>query len=251
MSEISTENKSKGSNNSDTEYNELTTYFIPKNNFNDLKKWTYNGICNSIIYKYVTSDIAEFVVKFIPTGVAPNIITMIAFFFSTLGLIISFYDCGFNNERFASSFTCFSAAFCYFAYQTLDNADGKLARKLKASSALGFFFDHNLDAFSTATITITATNILGSTSTIENNLIYITTTIAFFMTTWEEYVTGVMNLPMFSGVDEGAYITISIFLVSGFYGSDIWTKTNILGFQLKDFFIFTLLILSSVFIVVK
>ena len=37
-----------------------------------------------------------------------------------------------------------------FFYSILDNADGKQARKTHNSTSLGLFFDHGLDAFTTA-----------------------------------------------------------------------------------------------------
>ena len=35
---------------------------------------------------------------------------------------------------------------CYFLYQTLDNIDGKQARRTGTSSSLGYVFDHGCDA---------------------------------------------------------------------------------------------------------
>jgi len=230
---------------------EIKTNVIPKENFQDLKNWKYCSKCSSVLYNNVTGHFAEFLVNYVPKGVAPNTVTAFAFFFSSISMVLSFIDCGLNNERYASTSICYISAACYFTYQTLDNIDGKLARKLKASSALGFFFDHNLDSYSISTITITGMSIFGLTSSFENNLIYLATTIAFFMTTWEEYVTGVMNLPIFSGVDEGAYVTICIFIISGYYGSDFWTKNELFGFQLKKLIMLNLLFLSSVFILIK
>ena len=39
-----------------------------------------------------------------------------------------------------------------FAYQTLDNMDGKQARKIGASSSLGLLFDHGCDAINAALV---------------------------------------------------------------------------------------------------
>jgi len=40
----------------------------------------------------------------------------------------------------------------------------------------------------------------------------------FYLTTWEEYHTGVLFLGYFSGPVEGILIVVAIYLVTGFHG---------------------------------
>lgn len=110
-------------------------------------------------------------------------------------------------------------------YYFLDCSDGKQARRLGLSSPLGFIMDHNLDSFSLVLLTLTATNIIQMTTPVEVMLTYLIISIPFFITTWEEYVTGVMEMPSFSGVDEGAVVTSSLFFISGLLEEGFWSKS--------------------------
>ncbi len=49
---------------------------------------------------------------------------------------------------------------CIFIYQTLDNIDGKQARKTGNSSPLGMLFDHGCDAFGLIFIILSVTKIV-------------------------------------------------------------------------------------------
>jgi hypothetical protein len=49
----------------------------------------------------------------------------------------------------------------------------------------------------------------------------------FYLTTWEEYHTGVLFLGYFSGPVEGIIIIVVIYFISGFYGEcHLWCKQN-------------------------
>ena len=62
-----------------------------------------------------------------------------------VGVQIYFY--GVTNEGPLDSWFCFFAATCLFWYNTLDNCDGKQARRTKSGSVMGMLFDHGCDAF--------------------------------------------------------------------------------------------------------
>ena len=48
------------------------------------------------------------------------------------------------------------------------------------------------------------------------NYIYI------LVNTWEEYITGVLNLPIIHGVSEGSFLFDFLFILSGLYGKKIY-----------------------------
>jgi ethanolaminephosphotransferase len=112
----------------------------------------------------------------------------------------------------------------YFTYYFLDCSDGKQARRLGLSSPLGFIMDHNLDSFSLVLLTLTAMNVVQMVTPIEVLITYLMSSIPFFIATWEEYVTGVMEMPSFSGVDEGAVLCSSLFIISGLLGETFWSS---------------------------
>lgn len=73
---------------------------------------------------------------FVPTWVAPNLITLLGLFFPLASLAVFAWTApGFQEEPPRWAF--FFNAFALFAYQTLDNMDGKQARRTGMSNALG------------------------------------------------------------------------------------------------------------------
>jgi phosphatidylglycerophosphate synthase len=82
---------------------------------------------------------------FVPLWVAPNLITLLGLIFPLISLgLFAWHSPDFSEEPPAWMF--FFNAFALFAYQTLDNMDGKQARRTGASNALGMVFDHGCDA---------------------------------------------------------------------------------------------------------
>lgn len=50
----------------------------------------------------------------------------------------------------------------------------------------------------------------------------------------EEYYTGVLDLPVINGVEEGCLYVFTIFFLSGYYGSSFYNKTfKIFSYDLK------------------
>lgn len=60
-------------------------------------------------------------------------------------------------------------------------------------------------------------------------------TLPFFLSTWEEYHTGELWLPIVHGVSEGAFAIAIVESITGYYGQRIWLqKTNILfGYEME------------------
>jgi ethanolaminephosphotransferase len=140
-------------------------------------------------------------------------------------------------------------------YQTLDNMDGKQARKTGSSSPLGLLFDHGCDAlnsiFGSANWMVAMGLLPGSVNVLlgeesgRNNIqhksllsealggdgilatiIILFPMIAFFVTTWEQYFTGKLILPMINGPSEGLVMGASLSFISYFYGPMIWQQTT-------------------------
>lgn len=57
------------------------------------------------------------------------------------------YLYGDSTEGNIHPFFAISVAVTYTIYSTLDNCDGKQARRTKSGSPMGMMFDHGLDAF--------------------------------------------------------------------------------------------------------
>jgi phosphatidylglycerophosphate synthase len=114
------------------------------------------------------------------------------------------------------------AAFCVWAYSTLDAIDGKQARRTKSSSPLGQLFDHGCDSFATAFFILA----LGQAFKLEGFemlSIFVSAQIAFWSASWMEHHTGILvtNVGQF-GVTESHLIAISVHLLTGIFGQQLW-----------------------------
>lgn len=87
-------------------------------------------------------------------------------------------------------------------YQTLDNIDGKQARRTRSGSPLGMLFDHGVDSLSSFMITLQMLEIFR----INNQDIIVLSLFVFIMTVffcalWNQYSTGVFKLGRINPVD--------------------------------------------------
>lgn len=109
----------------------------------EIRQFKYKGSNISLSYNNVWSPLADYLLKFVPTTWAPNSITVAGFLISGLGALSIAIQTPHSVPCIPWTLLFFSL--CVFTYQTLDNIDGKQARKLGASSALGMMMDHGCD----------------------------------------------------------------------------------------------------------
>ena len=193
--------------------------YILEENYENIRAYQYKSLDASISYKYCMSHLCDFLVKFFPTWLAPNVITISGFFLNLLYFLITGYYTGFKGG-FVPSWACYFSAFCYLLYQTLDNIDGKQARRTKSSSPLGLLVDHGTDACTTFFITCGLGSILALETIYQYILLWIMIIVPFYLNNWEEYVTGIMNLPFINGINEGTFIIVFLECLVGSIGHD-------------------------------
>lgn len=119
----------------------------------------------------------------------------------------------------------FLNAFCLFAYQTLDNLDGKQARNTGQSSPLGEMFDHGCDAVS---CTLGAFNWLVLCSqgpSLFSFSVILVAWLPFACATWEEYYVGGLFLGYLNGPIEGLLSMQFAQVVAGILGHQFWHMT--------------------------
>ncbi len=109
-------------------------------------------------------------------------------------------------------------------YQTLDNMDGKQARKTSSSSPLGMLFDHGCDAINSpmGSINWCVAMAIGPANPIILFWTLISSAIPFYVSTWEEYYTGALVLPIINGPSEGLILGASLSFVSYCKGPQFW-----------------------------
>jgi len=197
---------------------------------NSAKQYKYNGIDESIFAKLFLRKYWDSCMKFIPMTVAPNTITLIGFLFEVFSFVLSYvYSDGLKKEL--PWFVCFLNGICLFVYQTLDNLDGRQARRTKMSSPLGQFFDHGCDAITGVCeiMKIAATYNMGCE--LKTFILLMLLGTGFFLASYEEYVTHRFYLGKINAPDEGLLLlSISHIVVSFFPSLKHYFTTSIASY---------------------
>ena len=194
---------------------------MTRKELSNLTKYKYNGGDRSYIYEYVLSPWAQFCVDtFVPQWVAPNLITFFGLLFSLCSFVaVAMYNptLGTDGPRWLGLLTAVNL----FIYQTLDNMDGKQARKTGTSSPFGMLFDHGVDAINTGLLMIPFCSAMGTGATPRMCIFFAFGYMPFFTQTWEEYYREELVLPVVNGPTEGLLLAMIACLSSYLYGSDI------------------------------
>lgn len=109
----------------------------------------------------------------------------------------------------------------WLSNKILDNADGKQARKTGNSSSLGLLFDHGCDALATAFGGITFLHIVGVGPWYYFLIIFLLC-FTFYCATYEQYITGRLDLPIVNPVNEGLTLFMIVAVTTGIVGNHIW-----------------------------
>lgn len=126
---------------------------------------------------------------------------------------------------------------CTLMYQTLDNMDGKQARRTGSSSPLGLLFDHGIDALN---IVLGAFNSMAMLQVGHSRemcaLIWLAGVVPFFFATWEEYHTGYLYLGFFNGPTDGVLILAASQFLSACVDdyTVFWTREAFLNLSRKE-----------------
>ncbi|EER12619.1 phosphatidyltransferase, putative [Perkinsus marinus ATCC 50983] len=100
------------------------------------------------------------------------------------------------------------------AYQLFDNLDGKQARRLGLSSALGLVVDHGCDGINIVMSTFSAAALFQFGAGLRTLTVLFMASTQFFFAAWDEYYRGEFILPYINGPNEGVLILASIYLMS-------------------------------------
>jgi ethanolaminephosphotransferase len=192
----------------------------------NIRTYSYHGGDRSLLYQHVLSPLAQFCVDhFTPVWVAPNVITLLGLVgviaVTALGLAL---DPSMTGP--CPSWFSYLLASSIFVYQTLDNMDGKQARKTGSSSALGMLFDHSCDAINTVVLSLASAKVMGIGWSKKILLFHMYAYCPFFFQTWLEYFSGSMWLPPFNGPSEGLIMIMITCILSGYNGSHWWHEVS-------------------------
>jgi ethanolaminephosphotransferase len=198
-----------------------------------LPNFQYKGEDRSLLYAYVLSPLAGFLVNnCTPKWMAPNTITLSGLAYMIVSYLVIWYYVPSLGTSVSETLPGWIFAYHCLAmliYQTLDNMDGKQARRTGSSSPLGLLFDHGCDAIN---------SIFGSVNWIislgldpqEDALmcwgLILGPMAMFYVATWEEYYTGALILPIVNGPNEGLLGGALLSLTTAYYGIGFWQSTS-------------------------
>ena len=112
----------------------------------NIRNWKYNAQSDSMYYAHIQSPLCDWIVdRFIPIWVAPNLITLAGFSCIIIPHLLMVALYGNETEGPIDGWFCVFVGVAFFAYNVLDNCDGKQARRTGTGSPMGMLFDHGLD----------------------------------------------------------------------------------------------------------
>ncbi|KAI7850087.1 hypothetical protein BDC45DRAFT_518963 [Circinella umbellata] len=197
--------------------------FPKQEQLENLRYYKYAATDKSLLTKYVLRHYWNACVNFFPRWMAPNLITLtglVLMMFSVAIILTYVPDLQYTDETPRWIYFCFAASL--WLYSTLDNVDGKQARRTGTSSPLGELFDHGCDAINCTFVALLQAAALGLGHSADAGILLLVTVIGFYLSTAEEYYTGVLYLGIVNGPTEGILVTCLAFIWSGFYGASSW-----------------------------
>ncbi|CAK4675910.1 hypothetical protein LEN26_020434 [Aphanomyces euteiches] len=219
-------------------------YVSPEGSKN-LKTYSYKGTDNSFIYRFVLTPMNNYLMQFIPLWLAPNMITLMGLIAVIIShILVASYCPDFEGQ--APSWVYVFAAVALFVYQTLDNLDGKQARRTGTSSPLGLLFDHGCDAINCTIGSMTMAGVAQLGTGWKTICLLLWMNFTFIGATWEEYYTGSLELPIINGPTEGVLIGVSLKLLTAVLGTGFWhQETFIPGVQNNTLFLYSTILTST------
>jgi ethanolaminephosphotransferase len=179
-------------------------------------------IDKSLIYKYLVSPFCAFCVQFLPSWIAPNLLTLLGLVCNIISFFLAVIYLPDNPNP--PRWVYLACAFLIFSYMILDNCDGKQAVRTGNCSPLGELLDHGCDSQIISMGVLTTGYVILS----EINVLPVWVALgmgAFYLAHWQEYFCNFLELGYFNGPTEAEVSVIIIYLLTYFTGPS-WWKTQ-------------------------
>jgi ethanolaminephosphotransferase len=188
-----------------------------------LRSYKYSSVDLSPTSKYILGPWWNAFVNVLPRWLAPNMVTLLGFMciLGNIALLVIFMP---DLVGPGPSWLYFSFAFGLFMYQTMDNVDGKQARRTNTSSGLGELFDHGIDSLNCTLGSLLETAAMGLGPSRTGVFTALCPCLPMFFSTWETYHTHTLYLGFINGPTEGLLIACGVMIISGIYGPSVWTQ---------------------------
>ncbi|KAK9447639.1 CDP-alcohol phosphatidyltransferase-domain-containing protein [Limtongia smithiae] len=214
----------------------------------NLRLYKYSSVDKSFISNHILRHYWNAVAELMPLWLAPNVITLIGLGFiyiNVLCVIIYLPDLVGPGP----SWVYLSFALGLWMYSTMDNVDGKQARRTGSSSPLGELFDHGIDSLNCTLGGLIQCACMGLGATGAGAFTVLVSCMAMFFSTWETYHTHTLYLGYINGPTEGILIAVSVMLISFICGPQVWllplsqvlpfVHSAFAGIPLRDLFVLT------------
>ncbi|CAG8571652.1 12269_t:CDS:2 [Dentiscutata heterogama] len=178
----------------------------------NLAHYKYGAIDKSPIANYILKHYWNWAIELFPRWMAPNLITLCGLGFVFINVLSVIY---WINDLVGPGL---------WLYSTFDNVDGKQARRTGTSSPLGELFDHGCDALNCSFSAVVLAGVLGLGHTYYAAAFLLLIIVPFYMSTWEEYHTGVLYLGYFNGPTEGVLGACILMIISAIRGPGLWME---------------------------
>ncbi|XP_055849045.1 ethanolaminephosphotransferase 1 [Episyrphus balteatus] len=215
--------------------------YLTKEHLTGFDNYKYSARDTSPLSIYVMHPFWDWIVKFFPRWIAPNLMTFLGFLCTFANLIfLSYYDWNFFASSGEPGYTpipqwvWLCTAINIFLAYTLDGIDGKQARRIGLAGPLGELFDHGLDSYTAVLIPTCLYSIFGrcdaSIPPIRMYYICMMVFLNFYVSHWEKYNTGVLYLPW--GYDFSMWGSTAMYLITWWYGVGFWKRNLPFGLPL-------------------
>lgn len=111
----------------------------------NLLAYKYAGEDKSYLYVHVLTPMNAWLIQFVPMWCAPNFMSLVGLFAIGSAYALTWLY-SHDMRQPIPPWLCLYSGLACFAYQTIDNLDGRQARRTGSSSPLGLLFDHGVDA---------------------------------------------------------------------------------------------------------
>ncbi|OZJ02581.1 hypothetical protein BZG36_04189 [Bifiguratus adelaidae] len=197
------------------------SHYVSDESLANLKLYKYAAVDKSPTTHYILRHYWNWAVELFPLWMAPNLITLCGLGFVLVNLIcVILYIPDMVGP--GPAWLYFSCSLGLWLYSTFDNVDGKQARRTGTSSPLGELFDHGCDALNCSIGAIVEAACMSFGHSWYAAFLLLMTTIPFYLSTWEEYHTGVLYLGYINGPTEGLVMACAVMALSGIYGPQLW-----------------------------
>uniref|UniRef100_A0A8C5MIK5 Ethanolaminephosphotransferase 1 n=1 Tax=Leptobrachium leishanense TaxID=445787 RepID=A0A8C5MIK5_9ANUR len=221
----------------------MAWHYVTPEQLAGFDKYQYSAVDTNPLSLYVMHPFWNFIVKFLPTWLAPNLITFSGFLLLVFNFfMMAFFDPDFyasaSGQEHVPSWVWIVAGILNFTAYTLDGVDGKQARRTNSSTPLGELFDHGLDSWACIYFVVTVYSIFGRGKTgVSVFVLYLLLWVvlfSFILSHWEKYNTGILFLPW--GYDLSQVTISCVYLVTAVVGVEAWYKPVFFNVLYRDLF---------------